>query len=99
MKKRERDRHRALMARLGRHLEISLDSLRPRRIRTRSARYAAALGETLGLIARPRCCVWCRRRRRLQRHHWDYAEPLNVSFLCPDCHALADLMVARAQSA
>ena len=58
-----------------------------------------ALGETLGLIIRPNCCIWCRRRRRLQRHHWDYAEPLNVSFLCPDCHALADMMVTRAQSA
>jgi hypothetical protein len=99
MKNRKRDRHRALLARLTRHLEISIDALRPRRIRTRSARYAAALGETLGLITRPRCCVWCRRRRRLQRHHWDYAEPLNVSFLCADCHAVADVMVMRAQSA
>jgi hypothetical protein len=99
MKKRKRDRHRALLARLSRHLEISLDTLRSRRIRTRSARYAAALGETLGLITRPSCCVWCRRRRRLQRHHWDYAEPLNVTFLCAECHAVADVMVARAQSA
>ncbi|QEH37752.1 hypothetical protein OJF2_63430 [Aquisphaera giovannonii] len=99
MKKRKRDRHRALFARLTRHLEISLDALRPRRIRTRSARYAAALGETLGLIARPHCCSWCRRRGRLQRHHWDYAEPLNVTFLCPDCHAVADGMMTHAQSA
>jgi hypothetical protein len=100
MKKRQRDRHRALFARLTRHLEISIDALRPRRIRTRSARYAAALGETLGLITRPRCCTWCRRRRgRLQRHHWDYAEPLNVTFLCADCHTVADVMVTRAQSA
>jgi hypothetical protein len=99
MKKRKRDRRRELFGRLGRHLEISLDMLRPRRIRTRSARYAAALGEMLGLIERPRCCAWCRRRSRLQRHHWDYAEPLNVTFFCTECHILADVMTVRAQSA
>jgi len=95
MKKIRRKRQHALSARLGRHLEICLDTLRPRRIRTRSARYAAALAESLGLIERPRCCTWCRRRQRLQRHHWDYLDPLNVTFLCPDCHAIADGMVYR----
>lgn len=99
MKKRERDRRRALFTRLQRHLEISLDALRPRRIRTRSARYAAALAERLGMIERPRCCSWCRRHGRLQRHHWAYDEPLNVTFLCADCHGVADGMVARAQIA
>jgi len=97
MKKLRRQRQRALFARLGRHLEICHDALRPRRVRTRSARYAAALGETLGLIERPARCSWCRRRRqRLQRHHWDYEEPLNVTFLCPDCHSIADGMVDMA---
>jgi len=99
MKKRERDLRRALHTRLQRHLEISLDALRPRRIRTRSARYAAALAERLGMIERPRCCSWCRRRGRLQRHHWDYDEPLVVTFLCADCHWVADGMVAGVQTA
>jgi len=93
MKKGRRHHLHAKFARLRRHLEISLDLLRPRRIRTRSARYAAALGEQLGLIRRPRCCCWCRRRLRLERHHWDYGDPLDVTFLCVDCHALADTMV------
>jgi len=53
----------------------------------------------LGLITRPRFCSWCRRRRRLERHHWDYAEPLNVTYLCADCHALADVMVEGVRSA
>ena len=70
--------------------------LKPRRVRTRSARCAAALGETLGLIERPVRCSWCRRRQRLQRHHWDYGEPLNVTFLCSDCHVIADSMVELA---
>jgi hypothetical protein len=92
MKKGRRNRQHAKFARLRRHLEISLDRLKPRRIRTRSARYAAALGEQLGLLTRPKCCCWCRRRLRLERHHWNYDEPLNVTYLCVDCHAIADLM-------
>src|SRR3954469_507688 len=99
MKKGRRNFQHAKFSRLRRHLEISLDLLRPRRIRTRSARYAAALGEQLGLIARPKCCSWCRRHRRLQRHHWDYDEPLNVTFLCVDCHDIADTMVYAASIA
>jgi hypothetical protein len=99
MKKRQRALLRALCSRLDRHLEVSLDPHRPRRIRTRAARYAAALGERLGLIERPSRCVWCRRRGRLQRHHWDYDEPLNVTFLCGDCHILADGMVSAVRSA
>lgn len=99
MKKGRRNRQHAKFARLRRHLELSQDVLRPRRIRTRSARYAAALGEQLGLITRPKCCTWCRRRLRLERHHWDYAEPLNVTYLCVECHAIADSMVYAAGTA
>lgn len=93
MKKVLRNRQHAQFARLRRHLQVALDPDRPRRIRTRSARYAAALAEQLGLIARPKACAWCRRPQRLERHHWDYNEPLKVSFLCSDCHAVADTMV------
>jgi len=97
--KRGPNRHRAKFAKLRRHLDISLQADRPRRIRTRSARYAAALAEQLGLIVRPRACTWCRRRQRLQRHHWSYDEPLNVTFLCTDCHDIADRMVCGSWSA
>jgi hypothetical protein len=99
MKKCRRNRQHSKIARLRRHLEISLDLLKPRRIRTRSARYAAALGEQLGLITRPKCCSWCRRRLRLERHHWDYDEPLNVTYLCVDCHVIADSMTRGAVTA
>ena len=99
MKKCRRNRQHAKIARLRRHLEISQDAFRPRRIRTRSARYAAALAEQLGMISRPKCCSWCRRRLRLERHHWNYDEPLNVTYLCVDCHAIADSMVSEAATA
>ncbi len=83
----------AKFARLHRLLDICLDTSRPRRLRTRSARYAAALAEQLGLITRAKRCTWCRRRMRLERHHWDYSEPLNITYLCNDCHEIADSMV------
>ncbi|MDX2039380.1 MAG: hypothetical protein SFX72_22225 [Isosphaeraceae bacterium] len=93
MKKVRRKRPFSKHSRLQRHLEIALDQGRPRRIRTRSARYAAALAEQLRIIDRPHVCTWCRRRRKLERHHWDYDDPLNVIFLCGDCHEIADDMV------
>ena len=99
MKKAKRLRCHAKYARLQRLLEICDDPTKPRRARTRSARYAAALGEQLGLIERPVGCSWCRRRRLLERHHWDYSEPLNVTYLCGDCHPIANSMGAAAQSA
>ena len=95
---RRHDRQRELLSRLRRHLEISQDAWRQRRIRTRSARYAACLAERLGMIERPKSCSWCRRHLRLQRHHWDYEQPLVVVYLCRDCHMLADTM-ARAETA
>ena len=93
MKRVQKVRLHAKAARLRRQLEIAADEMRPRRIRTRSARYAAALAEQLGLIERPACCAWCRRRRTtLERHHWDYDQPLHVAYLCRDCHPIADSM-------
>ena len=53
-------RERDLIARLGRQLDLCLDPGKPRRIRTRSARYAACLAESLGFIERPPRCAWCR---------------------------------------
>lgn len=89
-----RSPRRSLFLRLRRHLDLSVDPQLPRRLRTRSARYAAALAEKLGLISRPRVCTWCHRHHlRLERHHWDYDAPLEVVFLCHDCHHVADSML------
>lgn len=99
MTKARRHRIAAKFARLRRHLDLTHDATKPRRIRTRSARYAAALAEQLGLLDRPKGCSWCRRRRRLERHHWDYNEPLLVTYLCEECHDIADGLVAAEQTA
>lgn len=82
---------------LNRLLRVAVDLNRTRRSRTRAARYAAALAERLGIIARPRACQWCQRPQRgrlgrLERHHVEYAEPLAILWLCRTCHADADRM-------
>lgn len=83
---------RWLFARLRRQLDRAADPGKPRRVRTRAARYAAARAERLGLLTRPVRCAWCRRRVKLQRHHWSYEEPLFVTYLCAECHSIADAM-------
>ena len=90
MKRVRRFRQHAKLARLHRQIEVARDPTRPRRIRTRASRYAASLAEALGLLQRPERCEWCRRRQRLERHHWDHHQPLEVIYLCRDCHQLAD---------
>lgn len=86
-------RRRAIERRYQRHAEIAAASTSKGR-RHRSARIATSAAEWLGLLTRPNACEWCRtRRHRLQRHHWDYASPLLVSYLCPDCHRIADSFI------
>jgi hypothetical protein len=41
-----------------------------------------------GRLVRPRCCQLCWGGGRLQAHHEDYAKPLDVIWLCTQCHGL-----------
>jgi hypothetical protein len=78
--------------RLRRQLDIAANLDRTRRARTRAARFAAALAEKLGVIDRPKVCEWCRKRKPLERHHPCHDRPLDVFWLCHDCHLVADRM-------
>ena len=40
-----------------------------------------------GRIARPAACSRCKTVGRVEGHHPDYAEPLQVIWLCRNCHA------------
>ena len=55
-------------------------------------RYAArtALGNALrdGLLAKPEKCQHCRQESALHGHHEDYDRPLEVIWLCKDCHGV-----------
>ena len=46
-----------------------------------------------GAIEKPRNCEACGRpdsEKRVEAHHRDYSKPLDVTWLCPDCHYAAD---------
>lgn len=42
-----------------------------------------------GEIIRPTACENCHEEKRLQAHHHDYSRPLDVFWLCQQCHKLA----------
>lgn len=43
-----------------------------------------------GLIQKPERCELCNRKRYITAHHEDYEEPLEVMWLCRECHGVAD---------
>jgi hypothetical protein len=42
-----------------------------------------------GRLGKPKACEGCGRHRLLSGHHHDYSRPLDVEWLCVDCHAAA----------
>lgn len=51
-----------------------------------------------GLVAPP-CCEGCGLVRRLEKHHHDYSRPLVIVWLCKPCHAIADKLRRRLETA
>lgn len=41
-----------------------------------------------GRIARPAECQQCKKKARVTGHHHDYSRPLDVEWLCYECHGL-----------
>lgn len=41
----------------------------------------------VGKIKRPKICSKCREVRFTEAHHTDYSKPLDVIFMCRQCHA------------
>lgn len=39
-----------------------------------------------GRIIRPKKCSTCKKAGRIQAHHSNYKEPLNVKWICSTCH-------------
>ncbi len=50
------------------------------------ARKAAMLAKRNGDITPPSVCQKCKRKRKLSMHHPDYYKPLEVQWLCKECH-------------
>lgn len=81
---------RRLWKRLSRNLAAATDPTIPSATRKRRARHAAHFAEKLGIILRPDRCEACGSREFLEKHHTNYTLPLSISWLCDDCHTLAD---------
>ena len=41
---------------------------------------------SIGKIKRPKTCPQCRHRKKTEGHHLDYSKPLEVLWLCRQCH-------------
>lgn len=54
-----------------------------------SARAAARDAVRTGRLVRPERCSQCGAGGRIQGHHDDYAKPLDVRWLCQECHGKA----------
>ena len=40
-----------------------------------------------GTLEKPKVCSSCQLEKNLEGHHKDYSKPLNVTWLCRQCHA------------
>lgn len=58
---------------------------RPRDVRD-AARSAVNAAVRTGRLARPSTCSECQRERKVTGHHDDYARPLDIRWLCYECH-------------
>lgn len=65
----------------------------------RQAQQKASNAQRDGKIAKPDLCEGCGLKRRLSKHHHDYSRPLAVVFLCKPCHAIADKLRRKLESA
>jgi len=41
-----------------------------------------------GVLNKPKCCMNCKKRNKLEAHHHDYGMPLTVVWLCRPCHTI-----------
>lgn len=54
------------------------------------ARKLAQAALLLGDIEEPACCPICGVIEKLEMHHEDYTDPLNVQWMCHTCHRKVD---------
>ena len=50
------------------------------------ARRPIYMGVKYGFITKPKICEICKLEKKIEAHHLDYNQPLNVRWLCTLCH-------------
>jgi len=60
------------------------------RLRPHNERYWARImvhaALKMGTLKKPKTCSICFKEKKLTAHHKDYEKPLNVQWLCYECH-------------
>lgn len=46
-----------------------------------------------GLILKPKSCSKCKSTEKIEAHHYDYKEPLEVDWLCISCHNMKHRLI------
>jgi hypothetical protein len=96
---RDYDRRRARLPHriaLSRRLALAWRAQHPDRY---GAHTAAGNAVRDGKLTAPTLCEGCGLPQRLEKHHPDYSRPLLVVWLCKPCHAIADKIRRRLESA
>jgi hypothetical protein len=63
------------------------------------AHTAANNAERDGKLQKPAYCEGCGLQKRIEKHHPDYGQPLLVVWLCKPCHAIADKIRRKLETA
>lgn len=61
------------------------------------ARHKVFVELRAGRLQKPKQCSRCRKRKRLEADHHDYSKPLDIQWLCRQCHT--DVEVERRDAA
>ena len=83
-------------------MRTTTELLQPVRNRhlAKRARFKAYQAQRKGKIRPPLGCQLCAGREApLQKHHVDYAAPLDVIWLCPKCHLALHRLIAQLEAA
>lgn len=92
---REYDRERAKLPERIARTTANTKRWRREHVDRQRAQNAAARAS----LTAPVHCEGCGLPRRLEKHHHDYSKPLLVVWLCKPCHAIADKIRRRLESA
>lgn len=72
-------------------VRLTLDRSHKKHPERQRARSAVAYAVRKGTLTRPSRCSSCRQPElRIEGHHVDHYKPLEVTWLCKRCHAVAD---------
>lgn len=58
----------------------------PETLRRKRCRWLTTVAIRLGILTRPPTCSKCQAEGKIQAHHSDYSQPLQVTWLCTTCH-------------